>query len=212
MRLGLGIGLSSSSAGGGAAPTPEEAYLALIAGDADAGFFDMTTATAPGSLFTAADQNGGASFVAPATFQSPGISATEGMLLNATSNRVAGRTQNTAGNVDIVIAFKLDNVATSGRLLNSTTLGIYATGSATALPNTVLVENAAVATQGAFYTALNVGAEVTVELRDIPPASGQVFLGSVSNCGRGSIRRAALYLSANRATQRDAAVAAVEAV
>lgn len=212
MRLGLGIGLSSVSAGGGAAPTPEEEFLALINGDADAGFFDMTTATAPGSLFTAVDQNGGASFVAPATFLSPGISATDGMLLNATSNRVAGRTQSTAGNVDIVIAFKLDNVATSGRLLNSTTYGIYVSGSSGSMPHAVLVDGVAVTTYGAFYTALNVGAEVTVELRNIPPALSQVFLGSVSNCGRGLIRRAALYLSANRATQRDAAVAAVEAV
>jgi hypothetical protein len=208
MNLGLGV-TGWRGSGGGGAPDPVAEFLALISGDTDAGFFDFTNATAPGSLFTAVDENGGNSFVAPASFQSPGIDATLGMSINATSNRLVSRSQ-TSGDYDIVFTFVRDAGSTAARAIGNTSHAVYETGSATALPSTVKVDGVTVATRGAFFNALTAGSEVTVIVEGYNATS--ISLGSVTFAPLGTIRRAAIYSSADRATHQAEAVAAVVAL
>jgi hypothetical protein len=188
------------------------AFLALINASADSGFFDFTNATAPAGVFTALDENGGASFAAPASFQSPGISATLGALFNSTSNRLISRTVTNAA-YDMVFAFKKDAGNTAARLVNNTTVGVYTSGSATAVPVTTTVDGASVATQGAFFTAIDTATEHIIVLQNYSPGSTVISLGSASFAPLGSMRRAAIIRRSDFPTTLDdvraAAVAAV---
>ncbi|VVT07377.1 hypothetical protein [Erythrobacter sp. EC-HK427] len=189
------------------------AFLALIAGSADSGYFDFTDSTTL-NQFTAIDENGGEPFLQAGPSFAPTPDAALGAIYpdQATfMDRVQGN-----GDYDIIFTFTKDAASGDGGSAFLVDSGpFYWGGSSTALTFTIEVDGIPIATRDAFHSALDDGAEHTVHIINLSRTGGLIRIGRSSSAATGSFRRCAIIkradFASNLAQAQAAAIAAVSA-